>query len=90
MWNFFKKKKIEPKEKVYVNTLTINLKNNRSFSWNTEVPNDRKKISCWKHFYKWYFCKATPYFIVKYKNGETMLRRENIESFDIRISEEYK
>ncbi len=80
-------KKGKPKQKIFFNRLSIKFKDNSILGWihkNTEKQ--EAFILPWKSFYKWYFGRInSDSFIMRYKDGETMLRRSNIESFTIRV-----
>lgn len=88
MLNFFKKRE-KPniqKKVIFVGNLKITFKNKTTLSWTVESEKPFSKVAAWKSFYKWYFGRTAKCFLVKYKDGETMIQREEILIFENNLS----
>ena len=70
-------------------TLTIKLSNGDILSWSdktyTNITNEIGRS--WIDFYKWYFCRDSDNYVFIYATGRTMMRRQDIVTFNIRIDE---
>lgn len=78
----------------FVNKLTIYTKDDTTLTLTLKTV----KSTCrhfgvvwpWRRFYKWYFKRNSPAFMLKSDNEQTMIRRDSILSFRASISEEYE
>ena len=68
-----------------LNRLSVLLKSGREISW-WVTPWDRTdKITPWVPFYRWYFGRKSDSFVMRFANGETMIRRDDIQRFTVEI-----
>jgi hypothetical protein len=82
----FKQRKRKPAVKeIRENHLVISLKNGESISLYESPYTGKGKIYPWKEFYKWYFGRTSDSYILPYKNGEVMVKRDTITSFKVYI-----
>lgn len=89
-WLKGKKKKEADKSQeverfVMHNRLTITMVDGKNLSWTDEDWKGKHKLEPWTNFYKWYFAKDTPHYVMGYKNGETMFKRADIKSFTVEV-----
>jgi hypothetical protein len=67
------------------NKLTI-INNDHTIShWSVNNWEGDSIIEPWKPFYKWFFGRSSEFFIMRAENGESLLRRSTILSFDVRV-----
>jgi hypothetical protein len=78
------KQNTKPLPMRYISSLHIVDKRGNTLSWDTEI-NHKYKLSPYIAFYKWFFTKTTPYFTLKFKDGETTLLRKQIVRFTVSI-----
>ena len=76
-------KKDKAKKIILKSELTITLSNGSQIAWNNPVKNKSSLIRPWRNFYKWYFTKNTPYYVMRYICGQTMFLRNDIKTFKI-------
>ena len=98
MFEFLNKKKTEPGQvasalsaglggKPKRNELTI-LTNDGdtigiSIAW--DKPDRKGILLPWTDFYKWFFGRESYSYVLRWKDGETMIRREDIKRFTVQI-----
>jgi len=73
--------------RVMHNRLTLTMYDGKNLSWTDEDWKGKNPVEPWTIFYKWYFGKDKDYFVMKYKNGETMFKRADIKSFTVQTTE---
>lgn len=77
----------KPLKTVKDNVLTVTVRDNRYFSWEVRDWSGNDLIYPWKSFYKWYFGRKGDSFIFRYAEGQTMIRRDDIVSFNVHLQE---
>ena len=84
MFTFFKKRKEDkPKKTVYQSNLTITFRDNKKLSWTADSERPfASNIIAWRTFYKWYFGRSGQHYLMQYRNGETMIQRDDIRFFE--------
>lgn len=65
------------------NQLTIKMRDKSELSWSVVDWDGVSKTKPWRHFYKWFFGRTGEIFVMRYKTGETVFRREDIVSFTV-------
>jgi hypothetical protein len=77
--------------RVKCSTIYIGLPHGEPFSlFNASITKVEEMAQPWEDFCQWYYEKDTPYFIFKYKEGETVILRNSIISFTIKMEEHLK
>lgn len=69
--------------RVMHNCLTITMMDGKNLEWAIEDWKGKHRLKPWTNFYKWYFAKDNPHYVMKYKNGETMFKRADIRTFTV-------
>ncbi len=85
MWFVNRKKDMETIEILRENTLTIETKNG-VISFRCSPFIGKSKIEPWINFYKWFFGRSSDFYVAKFKDGERMIRRDDIVSFSVKIT----
>lgn len=90
---FWKKKAVTtpaPKELKVTksNTLTIKMRDKSELSWSVVDWDGVSKTKPWRRFYTWFFGRTGELFVMRYKTGETVFRREDIVSFTVQTHTE--
>jgi len=80
-------KKDKSKKIILKSELTITLSNGSQIAWNNPIKNKSSLIRPWRNFYKWYFTKNTPYYVMRYNLGQVMFLRNDIKNFRISLVE---
>lgn len=77
--NFLKEEAplVTDKKKMKAQTLEVVFKNNTSITWTSEQSLKDKSFP-FDNFYTWYLAKETPIYVFKDKEGEILLKREDI------------
>jgi len=95
MKNPFRKEKEErnveerlKKEIVRVSRCTIRFLDGSTLSCTHKPYTGKGTIAPWLDFYKWYMFRKSDSYAMKYHNGLTILRRDQIQTVDIRVEEE--
>lgn len=89
MFKFWQRQPDPPKvlKVIRSTTLTITMIDGSKQSWTAEPYAGTSRVEAWKDFYRWYFGRpASSTYIQRYKDGETMIRREDIRLFNVQIS----
>lgn len=98
MFEFLKKKKTEPVQVASElsarlgdnpkrNKLRVYLQNGDVIAWWIDDWKGEVIIQPWIRFYKWYFGRKSDSFVMRWKAGETMIRRDDIKRFDVTITD---
>lgn len=84
---WFSKVEKENKQKLSekTNSFTVTFKNGAILNWYLSNWKGTSKVTPWKDFYKWFFCKKTPYYTMKYDNGCTTFCRKDILHFNVDV-----
>lgn len=69
------------------NQLTIIFKNQNTRQVWIDDWNKPNYIEPWIPFYRWFFNDERDVFMLKYTNGEVLIRRDNIDSFAVSVKE---
>ncbi len=81
-----KKEEIDKSEiKVKTNTLTIFLANGTKAGASCNHKDNYGRITPWISFYSWFFGRESEHYMLRYCDGEVMIRRSDIKSFDVKI-----
>lgn len=83
----FESKKNKSKKIILKSKLTISLSDGILLPWEAPVKNKSSLIRPWRNFYKWYFTKNTPYYVMRYNLGQVMFLRNDIKNFRISLVE---
>ena len=76
------------KQTVRVSRLTVKLLDGSVLSWTIKPYFGKGIIAPWYSFYKWYMFRKSDSYTMVYKNGANVIRRDQIQTFQIRITEE--
>ena len=91
-WRFWKAKDQET-ESVHmakVFTLSIDV-GSVTKSWSNRDSGATSGVEAFREFYKWYFCrKQSDEYVVEYRTGFEMIRRDTIKSFKVETKWEIK
>ena len=85
---WFKKKEVIPAERKLVSEITINFKEGDDLSFTCVVKSKARSdlVYPWAGFIKWYHAREdSECFTVRCKNGLTMVMKENITGYNMRI-----
>jgi len=78
------KKNIKKKADLYRSRLSIKLVNGDTItSEASQVMLPSSIGTAWLGFYRWYFTKKTEFIVMRYQDGQTMIRRQDILYFNI-------
>ena len=80
-------KKDKAKKIILKSELTITLSNGSQIAWNSPIKSKSELVRPWRNFYKWYFTKNTPYYVMRYNLGQVMFLRNDIKNFRISLVE---
>jgi len=67
------------------NQLTVSFKNGSYLAWFIDSWEGDNIVEPWKDFYNWYINEQTKIFIKHYDAGLTLLKRDEILTFNIEI-----
>lgn len=86
VWNR-KKKEIVKDIKIKSAVLTIIMHNGTKHTWSKSPYNGTSITAPWKNFWKWFYCRTSDFYNIKYNNGLMMIKRKEIYTFNMEIIE---
>ena len=78
----------EIKKAVNHNKLTIKMRDKTELSWSVIDWDGISKTKPWRRCYTWFFGRTGEIFVMSYKTGETVFRREDITCFTVQTHAE--
>ena len=90
-WPWSKKKKKADKSQevergVMCNALTLTMVDGKRHIWTVDKWKGNNYLVPWIKFYHWYFEKDSLCYVMKYDEGETMIKRADIKSFTVNLT----
>lgn len=83
--NWFKKKQKAPIKTVKRSRLTIRYSDGKYIQFTATKEQGGSYIKPFIPFYKWFFGRESNYHMFKYTDGETLIVRSEIKSFEVQM-----
>lgn len=67
------------------NMMLITMKDGAQFSLWLDNWEGANRVSPWREFYRWYFGRKSNSYVIRWRDGERMIRRKDIKRFEVTV-----